>query len=431
MPCKLVVVSYSGPQQPPDPLLGQVLQNSYRIERRIGTGGMGSVYEASHLRLGRRLAIKVLSPEVAGSAEALARFRQEALVTSSLGNPHIVEVFDFNHMQDGTPYLVMELLEGEDVAARICRVGPLALSQVVRIVQQAASALHAAHQKGIVHRDLKPQNIFLCRHPRQDDYVKIVDFGISKVLGSRHAMTGTHELLGSPTYMSPEQAMVKASRVDLRADIFTMGTLTYLMLAGRPPFVADSVPDILFKIVRDDPPSLQALCPGLPPAVEQVIFRALHKDRQQRFDSMEQFSRALRDAASGAPDLLAAARPASVLVEDTIVDGQAGDPAEQTWVEARTDALSASDQARLAGLQTPLPGPDAEISDAALQLAQLPTAMVRRDLEVEAHDTVMVRQASPARVGRFSALQIVLGVVLAFVLGVSAALVVQTWILTR
>ena len=307
-----------------DPLIGKVLQDTYRIERNIGGGSMGSVYEAAHLRLGRRLAVKVLSPAVANSAEALARFRQEALVTSALGNPNIVEVFDFNHMDDGTPYIVMELLRGEDLAARLQREGRLPLPMVVRIFQQAAAALHAAHQKGIIHRDLKPQNIFLCQHGDRADYVKIVDFGISKVVGSRHAMTGTHELLGSPSYMSPEQALVKASRVDLRADVFTMGTLTYLMLAGVAPFTARTMPDLLYKIVREEPPSLCGLCPGLPAAVEEVVFRALRKKRDERFSSMEEFARQLcAAAASYQPPPLASNAPrtgaAPVPEDDTLL----------------------------------------------------------------------------------------------------------------
>ena len=302
----------------PDALIGKILQGTYRIERNIGSGGMGSVYEASHLRLGKRLAVKVLSPAVANSPEALARFRQEALVTSALGNPNIVEVFDFNHMEDGTPYIVMELLRGEDLGSRLQREGRLPLATVVDIFRQAAAALHAAHQKGIIHRDLKPQNVFLCQREERDDYVKIVDFGISKVLGSRHAMTGTHELLGSPSYMSPEQALVKASKVDLRADVFTMGTLAYLMLAGVPPFAADTMPDLLYKIVREEPPSLCGLLPGLPAAVEQVIFRALRKNRGQRFDSMDEFSRQL---------CAAAAQPAPVAVTGA---GQAVIPATPT-----------------------------------------------------------------------------------------------------
>ncbi len=302
-----------------DALIGQILQGTYRIERVIGSGGMGSVYEAGHQRLNKRFAVKVLSPEVAGSAEALARFRQEALVTSALGNPNIVEVFDFNHMEDGTPYIVMEYLRGEDLASRLQRVGRLPLAKAVEIFRQAAAALHAAHQKGIIHRDLKPQNVFLARLDDREDYVKIVDFGISKVVGSRHAMTGTHELLGSPSYMSPEQALVKASLVDLRADIFTMGTLVYLMLAGRPPFLADTMPDLLFKIVREDPPSLCAVSPDVSENVERVIFKALAKDREKRHATMEAFSQALCEAAAQADDhaaLLAAAMPSEMLELD-------------------------------------------------------------------------------------------------------------------
>ena len=346
----------------PDALIGKVLQDTYRIERSIGSGGMGSVYEASHLRLRKRLAVKVLSPAVANSAEALARFRQEALVTSALGNPNIVEVFDFNHMEDGTPYIVMELLQGEDLAMRLQREGRLALPRMVNIFRQAAAALHAAHQKGIIHRDLKPQNVFLCQREEQDDYVKIVDFGISKVLGSRHAMTGTHELLGSPTYMSPEQALVKASKVDLRADVFTMGTLAYLMLTGTPPFSADTMPDLLYKIVREDPPSLCGLLPELPAAVEQVIFRALSKNRKDRFGSMEEFSQQLCGAAAQqAPALAAvaltgrAAIPApptgdTLMLEDqTVMDqmaaGSSGSSDDETLVELEVPDVVELDEA--------------------------------------------------------------------------------------
>ena len=169
------------------------MQQTYRVERRIGTGSMGSVYDVVHMRFGRHFAAKVLSPIVSKNERALARFRQEALVTSSLGNPHILRIFDFNTMEDGTPYIIMELLRGEDLSERLERDQRLALPVVTHIFQQAASALHDAHKKGIIHRDLKPQNIFLCHDEEGTrDYVKVVDFGISKVLGARDAVTGTH-----------------------------------------------------------------------------------------------------------------------------------------------------------------------------------------------------------------------------------------------
>jgi eukaryotic-like serine/threonine-protein kinase len=185
-------------------LIGQVLHDTYRIDRLLGEGGMGAVYAASHLRLARRFAIKMLFPAVAEHPEAMARFKREAEVTSALGHPNIVEVIDFYHMPDGTPYLVMELLEGEDLGARLLRTGRLPLDEAASILRQATSGLQAAHQLGIIHRDLKPQNIFLCRRREGGSLVKVVDFGISKVLGSRSSMTKTHALLGTPNYMAPE-----------------------------------------------------------------------------------------------------------------------------------------------------------------------------------------------------------------------------------
>ena len=271
-------------------LTGQVLQNTYRVERRIGTGSMGSVYDVVHLRFGRHFAAKVLSPLVSKNERALARFRQEALVTSSLGNPHILRIFDFNTMEDGTPYIIMELLRGEDLAERLERDKRLPLHQVTRIFQQAASALHDAHAKGIIHRDLKPQNIFLCSDEEgEQDTVKVVDFGISKVLGARDAVTGTHELLGSPAFMSPEQATAKASDVDLTADVFAMGAILYMMLTGRPPFWAENVPSVLYNIVHEAPPRPSSINPDVTAAVEAVIARALSKSRADRYQSMEDF----------------------------------------------------------------------------------------------------------------------------------------------
>ena len=329
-------------------LIGSVLKETYRVERRIGSGGMGSVYEVLHLRFGRHFAAKVLSPTVLNSPKALARFRQEALVTSKLGNPHIVQVFDFDHMEDRTPYIIMELLRGEDLAARLERDGQLPLAQVTHIFQQAASALHDAHEQGIIHRDLKPQNIFLCQRDGQQDYVKLVDFGISKVLGASSAVTGTHELLGSPAFMSPEQAMVKASGVDLTADIFTMGSILYMMLTGDPPFMADAVPNLLYMIVHEPPEPLCERCPELPRALEAVLDRAMRKDRAQRYRSMEQFwqdfSRAARQGEGDreqAPlrspweQLETEVQGPSDMCEETLVELQLPDEIspEETWLD--------------------------------------------------------------------------------------------------
>jgi len=273
------------------PAIGQILQDTYRLERLIGMGGMGAVYEASHQRLSRGFAVKMLNPDVAENAEALERFRREAEITSGLGHPNILDVIDFNHTPDGAPYIIMELLDGEDLATRKKRLGRLGLHQVASIFKQAASALQAVHDNGIVHRDLKPQNIFLCNSQGRDDFVKVVDFGVSKILGSQSPLTRTHALLGTPFYMAPEQAEERAAEVDFRTDMYAMATIVYELLAGRPPFTGDSIPALLYRIVQQEPAPLQTLQPDVPLPVDAVIQQALSKRPGDRFGSMDEFWR--------------------------------------------------------------------------------------------------------------------------------------------
>jgi len=292
--------------RPRSALAGEVLQNTYRIERCIGRGATGAVYEASHLRLVRRFAVKVLFPEVAQHPEAIARFQKEALVTSGLGHPHILEVVDFNHMEDGTPYIIMELLQGENLEDRIEHRGPLDVPQAAGIFGEAVSALAAAHEQGVVHRDLKPQNIFLCRWGKRDDFVKVLDFGLSKVLGGA-SMTRANSLMGTPAYMSPEQANAGAAEVDQRTDVYAMGAILFEMLTGQPPFQGLSLPKLLQSIVHAPPPTLRSLRADLPGSLEPVVARALHKDRDQRFRSVKDFwaglTQALQTAGWQVPDL--------------------------------------------------------------------------------------------------------------------------------
>jgi serine/threonine-protein kinase len=263
---------------------------------------MGTVYEASHLRVRRRFAIKALSPNVASDHEALTRFQREALVTSELGHPHIIEVIDFNYLPSGTPYIVMELLEGEDLEQRLDFINHLevkmSLRDVAAILHQTASALHAAHKRGIIHRDMKPSNIFLCNRTGQPAYVKVLDFGISKVLGTQNELTCAERIMGTPYYMAPEQAEGRASEVDPRTDIFSLGSILYTMIAGHQPFTGDSIPEVLYKVAREDPQPLVAIRAEIPKEVSDVVAKALSKNPSHRQASMNDLWREFADAAA-------------------------------------------------------------------------------------------------------------------------------------
>ncbi len=264
---------------------------------------MGAIYEAVHLRLGgKRYAIKVLASQYASNPDAVARFRREALVTSGLRNEHIVEVHDFN-IDGGLAYLVMELLDGEDLASRIKRTGSLPVDATARILTQVVAALDAAHRTRIVHRDLKPQNIFLCTRDGRDDYVKILDFGISKLLDSSTMLTGEHALLGTPFYMAPEQALGKTQDIDGRTDVFALGAILWELLTGRMAFAAPTLSSALYKVCQVDPPDVHMVRPDLPPAVSMVLRCALAKDPGDRTPDVvtlgREFAAALHGVAPG------------------------------------------------------------------------------------------------------------------------------------
>jgi eukaryotic-like serine/threonine-protein kinase len=261
---------------------------------------MGEVYEATHDRLSGRYAVKVLGAEVAGHPESFLRFKREAQVTSSLEHPGIVKVIDFNQTPDGLPYLVMEYLDGRDLAQVISTEGPLPLERVVDLVDQIASALGAAHRQGVVHRDLKPQNIFVLAVDGRD-VVKLVDFGISKVKSVSQHLTRESSILGTPQYMAPEQAVGKTDVVDSRSDQFALAAIAYELLTGRRPFSGDSLVSLVYQIVHTDPPLMNAVAvrAPVPAAVEAVIRRAMAKSREQRFASVLELAAALKVAAAG------------------------------------------------------------------------------------------------------------------------------------
>ncbi|HVR62463.1 MAG TPA: protein kinase [Polyangia bacterium] len=281
--------------QPKAPSLapGTLLAETYKIVRLIGSGGMGEVYEATHTRLTGRYAVKVLHRHWAGDPRAIVRFGREAQITSGLRHPNIVAIIDFDYTPAGSPYLVMEYIDGVELATVIAGQAPIAAERVVRIVDQIASALTAVHARNIVHRDLKPQNIFLVPGERPgDERVKLVDFGISKVRAASVALTGERAVLGTPQYMAPEQAQA-AGEVDGRADQFALAAIVYEMLTGRMAFPGDRMEIVVYRISHEEP---RPLGPAWGPALASVIMRALAKDPAGRFPSTDDFAAALRAA---------------------------------------------------------------------------------------------------------------------------------------
>ncbi len=284
-----------------DTRLGTVLEGAYRITRLIGEGGMGAVYEAIQLRLNKRVAVKLMARQLTANQDALARFRREAEITSRLGHPHLVNVVDFGASEAGEPYLVMEFLDGEDLDQRLGRRGSLAIDLAVHITKQTASALAAAHAQGIVHRDLKPANIFLLNVPGELEFVKVLDFGISKVKAAGVKLTKAAVALGTPNYMSPEQASGKTDEIDHPVDQWALACITWEMLCGHTPFVADDVTALFYQVMNLQPQSLLLRVPGLAPEAEAVLLRALSKSPRDRFPSIREFAHAFETAALGRP----------------------------------------------------------------------------------------------------------------------------------
>ena len=271
-------------------LVGTVLHDSYEITRLIEEGGMGMVFEARSVRLAKkRFAVKVLRGAVVSEdPEAYARFRQEADMISSLGHPNIVDVIDFNITEeDGSPYMVMELLTGEDLGSRLERVGRLQPEEAGHIFLQVGAALQAAHDEGIVHRDLKPKNIFLVNEPGNPNKVKLLDFGISKLRNSSRVLTKHHSAVGTPMYMSPEQT--EGGEIDHTTDIFSMATTAYICLTGKHPFEGPTEYKIMQRVCLEDPRPITELLPELPEAAQTVLNRAHAKSRELRFERAEEF----------------------------------------------------------------------------------------------------------------------------------------------
>jgi eukaryotic-like serine/threonine-protein kinase len=321
-------------------MIGQTFGN-YRVTALIGEGGMGVVYSAEHPTIGRRAAVKILRPGLTENVEITKRFFNEARAANAIRHPGIVEVFDSGTLASGVSYIVMELLEGESLAARLRRIGRFGPLEARAIVAQTASALAAAHAAGIVHRDLKPDNLFLVPDYREtsSELVKVLDFGIAK-LGldasrSISVKTRTGSVMGTPAYMSPEQCR-GTKEVDHRADIYALGVILYEMVCGRPPFVSEGFGEMVHLHISEPPPPPRSLVPGIPQDLERVILWCLAKDPEQRLGSMTELQAAL----SGRPT--APPRPAPRPTLPNAATAAAMPPSQPTTF---TQAAHASDLA--------------------------------------------------------------------------------------
>jgi len=274
---------------------GEVLAGKYRVERVLGEGGMGIVVAAFHIELEQLVAVKFLLPEFVSEGEAAVRFRREARAAVKIKNEHVARVLDVGTMDDGVPFMVMEYLDGHDLAEELVRRKRLPVDEAVNYVLQANEAIAEAHSVGIVHRDLKPANLFLAKRPGGTQIIKVLDFGISKlVTGSSSpslALTRTQSMMGSPLYMSPEQ-LESTRDVDPRADIWSLGVILHEAISGEPPFFGDTMPQLVRSVLSGKRESLVDLA-GAPAELEAVVQRCLAVDKDRRFENVAQLSHAL------------------------------------------------------------------------------------------------------------------------------------------
>ncbi|MEO7328098.1 MAG: serine/threonine-protein kinase [Minicystis sp.] len=336
---------------------GTIVGAKYRLETPLARGGMGAVWIARHIQLDVTVAVKFMDPACASSSLARARFEREAKAAASLHSPHIVAVRDYG-VEGNSPYLVMELLKGENLSVRIHRERRLSLQATSKIMSQIAKALRRAHEAGLIHRDLKPANIFLARQDDdEDEVVKVLDFGIAKdtaMMLTRDA-TGTGEIMGSPHYMSPEQVRCEKD-LDARSDLWSLGVITFRALTGKLPFPGEVLGAVLARVLADPIPVASELVPDLPAGIDAFFAKVLVRDRTQRFASAKELAdelAALADAQGAAP--VEARKPIALDAPPPLA------PEDQTKTLFRPPAAPAS-RASHPSLSS---SPDIEISGAA------------------------------------------------------------------
>ncbi|HEX6275731.1 MAG TPA: serine/threonine-protein kinase [Polyangiaceae bacterium] len=333
---------------------GQVLAGRYRLTEFLGRGGMGLVFAALDLATGSAVAVKLPRREVRRRKKALARFRQESRAAARLSGPHVVRVSDVAELDDGTPFIVMELLVGIDLASELDARGALPLAEAVDLVLEAAAGVAEAHAAGIVHRDLKPHNLFLANvaEPGAHRSVKVLDFGISKLGGADvPRVTTTGARLGTPLYVSPEQ-LVSAKYVDARTDVWSLGVILYELVTGTLPFEGPTAIAVAAAIQTVEPPPPSSRRPGLPPELDAVVMRALAKRPDERFGSVAEFVRALAPFAASpasatrvtafAERPARAARPEAPRAGETLADSPRAEAARSGARVATPESSSAT-----------------------------------------------------------------------------------------
>jgi serine/threonine protein kinase len=282
----------------PDQLPSGTRLDHYVVRERLGGGGMASVYRGEHVTIGRPVAIKVLSRALTSKPSVVVRFLQEAKASSKVRHENVVEVTDFGETQDGRPYMVMEYLEGEPLSSTLRREGALSWERARPMLVQLLAALQAAHEHGVIHRDMKPENVFRISRMGSDDFLKVFDFGIAKVLmgddgNPAKPLTIEGTILGTPAYMSPEQCL--GDPVDARSDLYAVGVIAYEMVTGRAPFEGKETSKLLYDQVYTRVPDMSQVAPGLKidRRVEALVRRALEKDREDRYATTQEFAEAI------------------------------------------------------------------------------------------------------------------------------------------
>ncbi len=364
---------------PPDPMIGRVLAGRYRLTQKIGEGGMGVIYKAIHVMMGRTCAIKLLTNISADHQTAVVRFNREAKMASSIDNPHAVTIFDFGENEEGVLYLVMEFIDGKPLSQLMIKEKQVDPKRAVNITSQIAEALEAAHRLGIVHRDLKPDNIMLCQKPGEPDYVKVLDFGIAKSVSDDGSdnVTKTGYVLGTPVYMSPEQ--LAGEKVDGRSDIYSLAIIVYEMICGGLPFEGENSQAIMIKRIMTDPVPLRDRLPSVNDALEREVMAALSRDPETRTQTVQAFASQLQTALQLNTQIMGSRNTSE------ISDGQT-----REWSSAKPDGDKATEQATVAGSATSFDTPSFNES------ARRPT---QEDREVSGRTQNFTSQKGPEQTG--------------------------------